>query len=406
MFMMRNIQRSIMRNSGRSILFIVASLFLLCFSGIYMSSIWNNESLLSSMGEKIPVSANLTNPDGSRDIGLSIAPKKADSLLALGIVKPILTAESYGNIDKAKMNLGSERISVYMMGTNTMDAFAFDKDALEAAEPLSFLDGREAKCILSREYAQRRDLQVDVGSVLEINLYKAKYDQSGSTFKYVEVGPAQLTVAGFYAGQLTGVESEAPDIICPVNWLRAQYESLDAAFEYGSFQFTIADPLHLNEFKEAAKALKFKEVNAQANFSRTGSALSVNDKVFVEAASQIMRNLRMLRLFLIPVFLILLILVTLISFFLTRSRRREISIAQCLGRKRASILLELVLENCLLALAGGLLAAAFLFPVAQLQGASYLAILLLFMACELIGSLLSAFLLTRVNPMELLTRVD
>lgn len=407
MFMLGEIRYSIARNLGRSILSIAISFSLMCFSGVYFSSIWSNEHLLKSMGEKIPVTATLINPDGSREAGLSISTKHADGLIDLGVTKPILTAESYGNIDREKMNIGSGKISVYLIGANTIDAFAFDKDDIQIDESLEFLAGEDSKCIINSEYVRRNGLDIEVGSVLEINLFKAKYDQFGYSFEYIEVAPVRLIVSGFYSSELSGnAQSEAPDIICPVKWLRQQYEIAHTQFEYSSVKCTVANPLGLNDFKTKAEKLGLKQVNTQAGFSRAGIALLVSDKMFIEAASQIMRNLQMLGLFLAPVVLLLFMLVMLISFFLIRSRRHEISIAQCLGMKRASILFELIFENCLLALIGGLLAALIMLFKVEISLPIYLLILSLFMCCELAGSFISAFMLTRVNPMELLARVD
>lgn len=401
------ISRSIVRNLGRSILFIATSFSLICFSGMYLSSILGNEHLLKTMGEKIPVKATLTNPDGSREVGLSISTKYADGLINLGVTNPILTAESYGNIDREKMNIAGDTISVYLMGTNTIEAFAFNEDNIQMHGALEFLAGEDAKCIINSEYAKRNELNLEVGSVLEINLFKARYDEYGDSFEFVEVTPVQLIVAGFYSSELSGSDqSEAPDIICPVKWLRQQYEIARTPFEFNSVKGTVADPLLLNDFKAKAEELNLKQVDAQRGFSRAGVALLVSDKVFIEAASLMMRNARMLRLFLVPVVFLVFMLVTLISFFLTRSRRQEISIAQCLGTKKASILLALVLENCLLALTGGLLAAFIIIFMVEISLSTYLLILLLFICCELAGSFISAFMLTRVNPMELMVRVD
>lgn len=406
MFTVGNIIRSVIRNVGRSILFIVISCSLLCFSAVYFSSIAGNEQLLATMGDRIPVSATITNLDGSREVGLSISPKYTDALADMGITNPIMTAESYGNIDRAKMNIGEGTISVYIMGANTVDAFTFGEKEIGTEEAV-FLASNDAKCLLSNEYIAQRELDVKIGDVLEINLYRPKYDKYGTAFEFAEVAPAQLTVAGFYTGnQISGVPGNTPDIICPVQWLREQYENAKVPFVFGSFQCAVADPLQMNDFKAKAEHVNLKQVDIQGASSRSGNALSVNDKLFIETASQLMRNIQMLRLFALPVILLLIILVTLISFFLTRSRRQEILIARCLGTKKASLVLELVLENCVLAFIGGILAVPLILFVARVDVSDYLLILLLFLGCELIGSFISAFILTGINPIKLLMKAD
>jgi hypothetical protein len=408
MFAMQRMKCSITRNLARSGLWIAASFLLICFLCIYINGIWSNEQLLTSIGKQIPVSATITNLNGTREFGLSISTKYVDGFIDMGVVDPVLTAESYGNIDRGKLSTSSSGIiSIYLIGTNSMDVFTFGKDNVTTGESLEFLAGDEPKCIMNSEYVSRNDLTIALGDVIDINLYKAKYDAYGSAFEFVKVAPARLTVAGFYACErANGVQNETPDIICPVSWLRQQYKTAGALFYYNSAKGTVAEPLLLNAFKEEAEALRFKQVNPQAGFSRTGNALLVSDKVFMETASQIMRNIQTLRLFLGPSIALTFLLVTLLSFFLSRSRRGEIFIAKCLGMKKRSILLELVLENCVLACIGGIIAAIVLLLASQISVSVYLLILLVFILCVLAGSLASTLILTHESPMKLMARVD
>ena len=407
MFIINYIRSSIARNLGRSLLFILSSVLLLCFLAMYSNSIVVNEDLLASIGENISVTAVITNRSGSREFGLSISTKYVDGFINLDVRDPIITAESYGNINKEKLSASSGIISLYLIGTNSTDAFAFSEDDITANEPLEFLAGDEAKCIMNSEYIRRNDLAIEAGSVIDINLYKAEYDDYGSAFEFAEVAPAQITVVGFYDGKWFGdADNAIPDIICPAQWLRQQYANANALFRYSSAKGTVADPLSLNDFKESAGELRFRQVDPQASFSRTGDALLISDKVFVEAATQIMRNIQTLRLFLGPSVFLVFLLITLISFFLSRSRRAEIFIAKCLGMKKISIVFELVLENCILACAGGILAAIVLLFVSQIHLSVYLLIGLVFMVCVFAGSLASAFILTRSNMMNLMSQAD
>ena len=407
MFTMHRIKTSIVRNAGRSGLFLLASFLLLCFLSLYVYSLWNSEQLLAGMGTQMPVTATITNANGSREFGLSIPTQAVDGFLRMGVTDPVLTAESYGNINKAQLGAGSGIISIHLMGTNTMDAFTFLKDAVTAGEPLDFLAGDAPKCILNAEYNNRNGLSIALGDGIAVNLYRGNYDAYGSLLEFIPVAPAQLSVAGFYSGEVSdGLPGEAPDIICPVLWLRQQYQTANAVFKYNSATGTVADPLSLNAFKEQAEALRFKQVDPQAGFSVIGNALLVSDKVFIETASQIQRNIRTLRLFLGPCVFLVLALITLVSFFLSRSRRNEIMIAKGLGMRRASLCFDLVAENCSLALVSGIAAGIVMLAATRISGSAYLPILLLFMLCTLLGSLVSAVMATRVSAMALLARAD
>ena len=406
MLAMNYIRRSVIRNVGRSILFVVASCSLLFFLGVYLSTIANNEQLLTRMGEKIPVTATITNSDGSQEVGLSILETHVDDFLLAGVINPLLTAESYGNVDQEKMNVGQGKISVNIVGTNTIGAFTFHDEDMQLSEPLSFLGGEEAKCLMDLAYVWEWGLHVETGSVLELNLFRAEYNKTGYSFTFVEVAPAQLIVSGFYDSRLGFGQGEAPDIICPVKWLRQQYEAAGAPFEFSSAKGTVAVPLLLNEFKAKAEAVHLRQADAQTSDGRMGSTLVVNDKMFIESASLIMRNLRMLNLFLIPITFFIFLLIALLSFFLTRSQKQEVSIAQCLGMKKTSLLFKIVFENCVLALIGGALAVVAMLLYAAITFLTSLLILLLFMSCVLVISFVSASLLTRMSPMAMLVRVD
>ena len=407
MFAITRVKISIVRNAGRSGLFVLTSVILLCFLSLYCNSIVSNEQLLTTMGTQIPVTATIANANGSREFGLAISTKTADGFAGLGVSDPVFTAESYGNIDKGTLGADSGIISIYLIGANSMAAFSFGADAVTADAPLSFLAGDEAQCLMNSDYQSRNGLAVETGDVISVNLYRAEYDDYGTAFSFVAVAPVQLEVVGFYTHPLSGgIESAAPDIICPVRWLRQQYEAAHTLFQYSSAKGTVSDPLSLNAFKERAAQLRLRQVDPQAGFSRTGNALLISDKVFMQTASQVLRNIRTLRLFLAPSVVLVFLLVTLLSFFLSRSRRDDILIAKCLGMKKRSLMLDLVLENCVLALTGGIAAAVVLLLTSQLVLSVYWLLLPVFLACVFAGSLTSAFLLTRANMMRLLSQAD
>lgn len=406
MFIFDNIFHSIIRNKGRSIIYIVISFLLVCFTGVYFGSISSNERLLATLGERIPVSAAITNTSGSQEIGLEIMTQRVDKLLEMGLTDVVLVGESYGNVDKERMQQGTRKVSSYITGTNTISAFTLpEEDISIPTDQLGFLAGSDGLCLISSEFAKSRNLAAEVGTTLELNLFRARYDPYGTIKGFESVCPAQLKVAGFYEGH-TGIDSGLPDIICPAEWLRQQYAAVNVPFYYNSAKGTVADPLRLNDFKQQAEQLNFKQVNPQAGSNRDGTALAVNDRLFIQSASQIMRSIRTLRLFTAPVIALIIMLTALTAFFLMRSRRQEISIARCLGRKKLAIAMELMLDGFLLSAAGGLVAALLMGLLLDIGWAACLYILLGFMACELVGSCIPVAMLSRVNPMGLLSRIE
>ena len=60
----------------------------------------------------------------------------------------------------------------------------------------------------------------------------------------------------------------------------------------------------------------------------------VDDQLFIETAEKLEQNLKVLRWFLAPFFALVIVLVTLVTFLLLRSTRRDMAISLSLGGRR------------------------------------------------------------------------
>lgn len=410
MFTAKKMFINIERNKARSLILAAFSFLAVLFAGICFGNLEQNESLLAALGEKIPVTAAIANSTGDRLTGLDITEKRIELFLDLGLENYAVTAESYGNIGFGPENT-EQRASVHLMGTNTVSAmdawkpeFSMEQTQagaiLSGGEGLSLLSvqeqdaGRIGLCLVNESFIQERGLSWQAGDVLDINLYRALYDEFDGVSGFVEITSAELEIAGFYR---TAPESalEAADLVCSLSWLAAQYRQAGNPLLYSSAKGIVANPLELNTLKTKAETAKFPQIDLQSPGGRPGNALVIDDRFFIQAASQLKSSIHLLRLFMAPLFLLVTGISALVSFFAMCHRKREIYLERCMGREKAAIVTELVGENAVLSLLGG--AAALPFT----GGTHGIGILAAFLVIRIVTTLAPAIRFTLENPMKI-----
>ena len=399
-FTVKKILLNITRNKGRSLILAVFSFLTVFFVGIYFGNLERNHQLLTELGAKIPVTAAVSNSTGDRLAGLDITEKRIGSFLELGLKECVITAESYGNIGATLENT-EERVSVHLTGTNTvssMDAwkteFSQEREQME-----ELLSGEKGFCLLNENYMQERGMSYQVGDVLDINLYHALYDDFDGVCGFVEITSSELEIASFYQ---TAQESalEAADIVCPVAWLARQYQEAGEKLLYSSAKGIVENPLELNGLKSKAEETGFLQTDTQSMGGRPGNALVIDDRFFIQSASQLKNSIHLLELFRMPLLLLVIGISALVSFFAMCSRKQEIYLERCMGRKRAQIAAELSGEHGVLSLLGG--AAALQIT----EGNRGLFILALFLGIQTVTSLAAAIWLSLENPMKIFSRME
>lgn len=153
--------------------------------------------------------------------------------------------------------------------------------------------------------------------------------------------------------------------------------------------------MELNTLKSKAEKAKFPQVDVQSVGGRPGNALVIDDRFFIQAASQLKSSIHLLRLFMAPLLLLVIGISALVSFFAMCHRKREIYLERCMGRERSAIVTELAGENAVLSLLGG--AAALPFA----EGSYGIIILAVFLGIQIFTTLASAIWLAMENPMKI-----
>lgn len=405
MFYISEIWRRLWRNKGRSLLSVCIAALLVSFVGIYMGNIKKNEITLQSLSDTIPVTAQITNRNGSRNIGLEINTNTLDKLLSEYITDPIYTAQAGGNLDPINRVEPVKMCDTTIVATNHVSAVPFIAEAgityLEGWDE-TYLGRDEALCTVSESYAARHD--ISIGDTISFPLYVIKYEKDGMAHKFVEVGQPSLTVIGTFQGKSEIADTQ--QMIVPVNWLRLYTEDKGIPFYYDSALATVKDPLNLNEFKSYMEEMNFGAVDLKASDRRSGDKLIVQDKIFIETASKIQDNLKMFQMFQVPFVILIVILIILVSFLILRSYQKDMAIASSLGRQKMISGVSYFLENMILYLFGCIIVLPILLHITGIGISSMLSIYLLFLGCAGIGIWGALLLLLRFDTLALLTKLD
>lgn len=361
MFFYELIIINFIRNKCRTFIMIMLFFFLVFFCGIYIGNLEKNQTALDELGERIPVTAAIANIGGDRVTGLEITESKLQTFLELDLYDTVITSESYCNIGRDKEH-DEERISAYMFATNTdilLNSMGVEFEQKQD-EINAILSQKKSTCYLNRNFMKERMLFYEIGDEIDINIFQAKYDELNTVIGFEEVANGKLVVDGFFDMQSTDAAEVPVDIICPVGWLAEQYRGAGLKMYYTSATGMVSNPLKLNALKEQARALKFPQINPQRPGERFGTALVIDDRLYIETASQLKRNIQLLIFFSIPLFLLIIILNMIIAYFIVINNRKFILLQRCLGMKRRVIVEITLCDSSVALIIGGVLAISVL----------------------------------------------
>jgi len=265
---------------------------------LYIQNIVSNEEQLNRLGETMPVSAKISNSNGSREMGLVIGFDMLHKAMDTGMItNEVITTQAFAKMSNASEEERAYNPSINYIGTNSFSAFnAFSsKDAsyIDSYDE-SFLKSDEAVCIIRNTFMKERE--VNPGDDLEIEVYIMKYtDTAGTSFTFDRAGIIKLRVIGSYTTSNNYASDELPDILVPIAFAEHAYEEMGAEGYANSARFTLKDPLRINEFKSAMKEIGFRSAKYTGNISRTGKTLIAYDQTFIQTATHIKESLVLLQ---------------------------------------------------------------------------------------------------------------
>ncbi len=405
MFQLVSALRSVRRRPLKSCLTVLIALALTVFFLLYLQMLASVEHQLDKLADTIPVTAEVTNLNGSQTVGLEIPQEKLDGLLNCPFVAgPVYTAQNPAYV-------GPERekplYDVKITGINSFSAFPLLDPAAFSFAPGADLDAFWAGddgCLASEKFLQYKHLAV--GDSVELVICNQGYQAENPS-----VGdPRQLCVKTLrILGSFRSSGSDLtayPDLLTPISWNASLYAGTEFSFNADSFRFTVNDPLALNEFKAQMHELGMRNVNQQQPFDRAGRALMVNDKMFIQTAGQLLSSRALYRAA-VPLLAVVAVLIGFVSStLLVQSRRGEFLTMRSLGAHKRQCLGTLLWEFALLCLAGCLLGALAALMLKDLSAGAVGLICLAVFVCYMAGTAITVGMLGRLNLMQALKQKD
>ncbi|WRS26204.1 ABC transporter permease [Oscillospiraceae bacterium MB08-C2-2] len=399
----------------KSLLMVAVCTLIVLFLFLYIGSMQANQIQLANLPDAMPVYARISNLNGTMNSGGILIKENVintltDSPHVTELAYTVPLGVALGRITEQGMQDMKTGDLTFPLAAGANGLIACpgllpeNITFIDGAGP-EFLEGEEALCIIRNGDMERNNLEL--GDRVWMTLFYATYPNDRYDLTYKWLGMFEVKIVGSRGDVGDSADGSIPSqIIFPAKWIQRLHKDAGIMFFADSARFRVAHPLELNAFKAQMKELQLMPVISQAQHSHRGNALTVNDEVFVRAASRLMDNITLMRVFTPFVCVIVGLVGFVVSYLLMNSRKPEIAIMRSMGMSRGKCFAMLFLENFILELVGsslGILAAT-LF--AQMSAALAVTVVALFFACYMAGTAAALVIIGRFSVMAVLAALE
>lgn len=395
------------RHKVKGLLTILMDMLVVFLLHAYLSNIANNEKQLAMLPEAIPVNAYITTADGSRQAGIFIRDKLVQGLLDSAYVDQLhMDVRLKAGIDRVIPGQW-HTLNLYLEGVNCIEALGTIKESdvvWDTGEDASFLQGTEAKCIVSKKLFDRKGWKLGD----KVTLCQWYYYREDERYPQLFANPLQTVdyeIAGYVDMKDKWDERfiVPPDVIVPFHAVRNAYAEEGIPFFASSASFVLADALCMNEFKQEMKELGFRSVAPTVpDYSINGVALCVNDAAFISTAEHLRQVIDTVRAF-FPFLLALIVGVGyLITLLLLQSRKSEMALLRSIGLNRRKCFRVFFVDQLTLVVTGVVAGSVLTVLIQGNYGGSSALAGVLVGICYLAGNSLALWKLLNVSVMEAL----
>jgi len=398
MFIFSTALKNIQRNIRKSVLYLVVCATAVLTLLVYMALVDRIEIQLSHLPYAMPpISARVSNIDGSRNHGLQIPEKTIDGMLNSSFVDDL----------KLTVLLGGwvgESPTGEILGANSMAIAAnvdLDTVTWQPGYDISIFNSDTTACIFNTNLLRRYGWTL--GDTVMIKLYCYRYDDFGG-MHIEQMGTAELLIAGVTDISAMTESFSIPHVFMPFEAVRAIFRDRNIPFTAASASFSVRDALMLNEFKAEMKELGFGEVPPNKDVSKMvlanqGNALLVNDATYISTATRLHDNISLLKRFMPFLTVTLAAIGYFVACLMIQSRRSEYAVLQLLGLSKLKNLGMYFIEIAVLTLGGGAIGIV-ASSVAGLGGLNVgIRVLSIFSICFLLGSIAALLRFGHTNAM-------
>ncbi len=407
MFYLKTALANIKRYKYKSFLNILICILVVYLLNIYVGNIDSTKEQLADLPAAIPVSAGISNLDGTMDAGLKIKEEIIRGIEASEYIKDaVFTVQ-------LKMGLGvfapedyAGKLNYFAAGINDIKGVPGLKEEeirLAAGSTLAVLQSDRKDCIMDRSIMEKNGLKT--GDTVTLTIYYYRYGN------YHEIFIEPLTIGDYrIVGSMNMTEyigeGAPPSILLPLQTVRESFRQADIDFTADSASFWLIDPFRLNDFKKEMHDLGLLPVIASAEFKYDGNALTVRDETFIQAARRLEESLTLLG-GMLPLFIVIIAFIGYITaYLLIQNRRAEYATMRSLGMGKGHCFMVLFMEHgaveltgCML---GSLLSLFFVTVRTEVLWASAAIFLLFYLA----GTAVALLYLNRLSVMAVLTKND
>lgn len=397
---------NIYRHRFKSILNAAISMMTVIVLIFYLGSLVSARQQFEELPEALPVRAVIMNATGELSSSLLIRQQVLDLVYGSPYIWKVQeTAELVGHIQTDEnMSEGDQGSGEFqILGINGSEA-VYDRTQkeigwLEGWTWERFLDERKA-CIVSKMFLEEQNAKN--GDSILFSLEHYQFEDLGHSLKRAALKPEELKIVGI----IDDSEAVLPAVIVPVNAVKQIYKENDKAYFASSLSFTVKEPMKLNELKQELKEAGLSSVVPELTVSNAGSALRMEDDVFIQAAVELEKNILLLETFFPFILLIVLLAGYLVPHLLLQSRRSEYAIMRALGMSRKHCTILFFAEHIFLAMTGGGIGAIMgaMFSTVDITTAA--AVWILYLCCHMLGAAAAMWMFGKMSITAVLSHRD
>ncbi len=403
------ILKSIKRQKSRSILVVLVNFVLAVLLNLYFGLIGSYQTQLTDLAANTPIKCTITNPDGTMEVGIAV---NSDTLRELQAAEQIRDLDcstqlkaGFGKFEKAQWE-GNLNLDVSVV--NKIDSTVLPEDmkvAYQEGWDETLFARAEKVCLLKKNDMEEQGFAY--GDEIPFTVYYYQYDDRRWDVDILELGHVYLKVVGQIDDSDPMESREYPDMLVPFQTVWDAFEEKQIDFTAEAVSFYVRDPLALNVFKaemgQIGEMGLFEIYKGDgAKFSYKGSALHVQDGIFITMAGRLKAAIRILTAFLLPMGILVFIVGYVISHLLANGRVKEFVLFRSLGVKAPHTVWVFWCEQLVLVLAGNVIGCLAALFVGQQGIQEILTVCGAAFGGYMLGTTIALFLLAKEKPLELL----